>query len=111
MTTSLDLSWQPVTLPIHSDYLTKGAVLALATVGCHSRFSIKEVRSRASDGSPSVIYRVHDADKVTDAELAEGKLSPAVFWAATPDEALDYVALHDACPWQDADEVRTSDDD
>ena len=85
----VSLSWHGV--PYAKDrFFVKGAVIAQALVpGTLSRFAVREVRSgRDDEGYPTLRYALADAETVSDAEVREGKLPKAVFWADTPDECV-----------------------
>jgi hypothetical protein len=66
------LSWRP--LPYDpARARIKGTEFAQAIVpGTLSRFAICETRALAADGSPDMLYRLRDAQTVSDADVARG---------------------------------------
>lgn len=76
--------------------MVKGHDLAVTLYGPAYRFAVYEVRSLGADGEPGVRYRVHDAERVTDAEMRQGKRSPAIAhgltWAEVDELVLALVA-------------------
>jgi hypothetical protein len=59
--------------------MVKGHDLAVTLYGPSCRFAIYEVRTVDA----GVAYRVHDAERVTDAEVRAGTFAPAVAWGLT----------------------------
>jgi hypothetical protein len=69
--------WSLVT---HRDprFMVKGHALAVTLYGPASRFAIFEVRCLEAEGHVGIRYRVLDAERVTDAEVRQGKSSPVI---------------------------------
>jgi hypothetical protein len=72
-------------------FMVKGHDLAVTLYGPAFRFAVYEVRCLEDDGHVGVRYRVHDADRVTDAELREGKRAPAIAHGLTWAEVDELV--------------------
>jgi hypothetical protein len=73
-------------------FLVKGSELSQTIVPhTQSRFAIVETRCIESDGQLGVMYRVRDADTVTDAQIKEGKRPAIVHHTNTFEGAMEWV--------------------
>lgn len=71
-------AWQTLLDSRSPKFLVKGHALARTLYGPNSRFCVYEVRALGADGYPATAYRVHDAHRITDAEVRAGKSAPAI---------------------------------
>lgn len=69
---SVALNWVSVTTSRDAKFMVKGVELANAICGTLCRFQICEHRAYTTDRTPTVIYRVRDAETVTDAQVRDG---------------------------------------
>ena len=89
MTTASELEW--VSLPYEKgSSMIKGTELAQALCGPFNRFAIVEVVGNTIDGVTGVVYRVRDADLVTDVEVQDGVRPPIVETYRDLDEAIAF---------------------
>jgi len=79
-------NWRVLRTSRDPKFLVKGHDLAVTLYGPASRFAVYEVRTLEADGYCGTAYRVHDAERVTDAEMRAGKTSPAIAHGLTWDE-------------------------
>ena len=86
------LFWNTVTSSYRPNYYTKGTVLSVAYVpGTLARFAVEEVRAYDAEGQPTTVYRVRDAETITDEEIVAGKLPAIVYRADDPDTCVEWV--------------------
>lgn len=72
-----------------SKVLVKGTELAQAIIpGTRSRFAVVETRSMEADGTPGLLYRLRDAETVSDADVAKGIRPHIVGVFPTAEEAV-----------------------
>lgn len=79
-------SWRSLLTSRDPKFTVKGHALAVTLYGPNSRFAVYEVRTLEADGELGIAYRVHDAHRVTDAEVRAGKSAPAIAHGLTWDE-------------------------
>lgn len=79
-------SWRSLLNSRDPKFTVKGHALAVTLYGPASRFAVYEVRTLEADGELGIAYRVHDAHRITDAEVREGKSAPAIAHGLTWDE-------------------------
>lgn len=91
-------AWRSLLTSRDTKFMVKGHALAVTLYGPQSRFAVYEVRTLDADGNCGVAYRVHDAHKITDAEVREGKSAPAIAHGLTWDEVDALVGDLTACP-------------
>lgn len=91
-------AWRSLLDSRSPQFLVKGHALAVTLYGPQSRFAVYEVRMIEADGYVGVRYRVHDAWKVTDAEVRAGKSAPAIAHGLTWDEVDALVGELVECP-------------
>lgn len=91
-------NWRSLMDSRHPQFLVKGHALAVTLYGPQSRFAVYEMRTREADGYAGVAYRVHDAARITDAEMREGKTAPAIAHGLTWDEVDALVGELIECP-------------
>lgn len=86
------LDWRPITTSRDPRYMVKGTELAMTYVeGCGCRFAIYEVRCYDAQGQSDVLYRIRDAEKVSDAQVREGVRPQVVGETHDLDRAVDWV--------------------
>jgi hypothetical protein len=85
------LSWKTLCSSADRRFFVKGTELAIAIVpGYRSRFSVTEVRALDAAGFSDVKYRIRDAELISDADVAAGKLPPIVFEHGSFTLCLEY---------------------
>lgn len=72
------MGWKTVTNSRDPRFMVKGTELATMIAGELSRFQICEIRAYDAERAPTVIYKVRDADFITDSEVRAGKRPPVV---------------------------------
>lgn len=85
--------WETVTTYRDPRFLVKGVELAFTVCGAQMRFAICEHRAMTAEGEPSVIYRVRDAETVSDAEVKHGLRPKVVARFHTFEEAETFVRM------------------
>lgn len=85
------MDWIIVTDSKNQKYNVKGTVLSYFLCGKHSRFKVEMVRTLDKNRDLDVLFRVRDAEAISDAEIREGKVSPVVATFATQEEAMSFV--------------------
>lgn len=87
-------SWSPLISSNHHDFMVKGTELAWTIIpGFRSRFALYEVRTFDADGYSDVRYRVRDAEKISDAEVREGKRPPIIWEGENYDKFLGLLEI------------------
>ena len=89
------LDWRSVTSSRDAKFGVKGTVLAAAFFGRNHRFLIEEVRSLDADGFWSTTYRARDAQTVSDAQVAAGKMSEVVTRSDDLREVIEFCREDD----------------
>ena len=89
---AIHLDWQPTAKAGTRD-LRSGDELFYAFLGDHDRYCLAECYQRANrDGSLApTLYVVRDAERVSDAEVREGKRPPVVFHSHDPQACVDWA--------------------
>ena len=88
------LHWHPLVTSYDQKFLVKGTELSMAIVPGHrSRFAIIEVRCLDADGHSDRLYRIRDAETVTDDEVRM-RVRPHIVFEGGFDEALAWCAKH-----------------
>lgn len=82
------LIWRPLPYRPGTD-LVKGTELAMAFVpGTRSRFAICETRGIDADRMPCLVYRLRDAETVSDAEVRAGVRPKVIGVYPEPEQAI-----------------------
>lgn len=85
------LNWRTVTPSLDRQSMVKGTVLECVSAGKNRRFLVESVRTYDADRNADAYYRVRDAEKVSDADVRQGKRSPVVFTSDSLDACLAFV--------------------
>jgi hypothetical protein len=91
MASAFPTAWRVLRTSQDPKFLVKGYDLAVTLYGPQSRFAVYEVRTLDAERLPSIAYRVHDAERVTDAEVRAGKAAPAIAHGLTWDQVEEVV--------------------
>lgn len=85
------LDWKTLVGSRDSKFFVKGTELSGAICGARSRLAVYEVRALEADGSPTIKFRVRDAQTVSDVEVLAGVRPRIVFETYDYDELLAFV--------------------
>lgn len=87
----ITLEWRPLAYPAGRD-LVKGTELASAFVpDTLHRFAVVETRAIDAEGLPCLIYRLRDAETITDSEVREGVKPRVIGTYPEPEDAVSHA--------------------